>query len=112
MSEVAWKKLLDRSTLRRMAGTASFERGEEYFGNRSVGSLSEHQNTISAKVRGTQTYRVKLWPKSGELEYSCTCPVGRDGAFCKHCVAVGLAWLEQRKVAHVKSKERNSRRPL
>ncbi len=21
-------------------------------------------------------------------------PVGRDGAFCKHCVAVGLAWLE------------------
>jgi uncharacterized Zn finger protein len=23
-----------------------------------------------------------------------TCPVGADGEFCKHCVAVGLAWLE------------------
>jgi uncharacterized Zn finger protein len=28
------------------------------------------------------------------LDYSCDCPLGVDGAFCKHCVAVGLAWLE------------------
>ena len=106
MSEVALKELLNRSTLRRMAGAASFERGEAYFGNRSVGSLLEHEDTISAKVRGTQTYRVKLWSKSSELEYSCTCPVGRDGAFCKHCVAVGLAWLEQGKVADTKGRKR------
>ena len=68
--------------------------------------LFEHENTVSAKVRGTQTYRVKLWPKSGNLEYSCTCPVGRDGAFCKHCVAVGLAWLELWKVADTKRGKR------
>lgn len=27
--------------------------------------------------------------------WSCTCPVGDDGECCKHCVAVGLVWLEQ-----------------
>jgi len=37
---------------------------------------------------------VKLWIKRGSLEYACTCPVGADGAFCKHCVAVGIVWLE------------------
>lgn len=86
---------LDRRTLRRMGGPRSFERGEDYFANGQVGSLVEHKGTITAKVRGTQPYRVKLWVEGSELEYSCTCPVGEDGAFCKHCVAVGLAWLEQ-----------------
>src|SRR4030095_17034681 len=43
---------------------------------------------------GTRPYRVKLWIAEDDLEYSCTCPVGADGEFCKHCVAVGLAWLE------------------
>ena len=31
----------------------------------------------------------------GALAGSCTCPVGREGLFCKHCVAVGLVWLER-----------------
>jgi uncharacterized Zn finger protein len=77
-----------------MAGTRSFERGEDYFGNRQVVAIAEHNGTITAKVQGTQLYRVKLWIDKGELEYSCTCPVGEDGEFCKHCVAVGLTWLE------------------
>jgi uncharacterized Zn finger protein len=39
-----------------------------------------------AKVQGTRPYRVELWIEEGDLEYSCTCPVGADGEFCKHCV--------------------------
>jgi uncharacterized Zn finger protein len=39
---------------------------------------------------------VKFWAgDDGGLRYSCRCPVGADGLFCKHCVAVGLAWLEE-----------------
>jgi uncharacterized Zn finger protein len=106
MGKVAWNKLLNRRVLRRMAGVASFERGEDYCANGHVGSLVEHEGTISAKVRGTQMYRVKLWVKSGKPEYSCSCPIGGDGAFCKHCVAVGLAWLEQGKVADTKGRKR------
>lgn len=90
-----FSRLLDRHTLRRLAGGRSFERGEDYFSDGQVRGLAEHAGTISAKVRGTREYRVKLWVADGELDFSCTCPVGADGAFCKHCVAVGLAWLEE-----------------
>ncbi|MEK7667456.1 MAG: DUF6880 family protein, partial [Gemmatimonadota bacterium] len=78
-----------------MAGARSFERGEDYFVSGQVHALAEYEGTIAAKVLGTRDYRVKLWAGAGDLEFSCTCPVGTDGAFCKHCVAVGLAWLEQ-----------------
>jgi uncharacterized Zn finger protein len=80
--------------LRRMAGGVSFERGEDYFLNGQVKALAEHGGTITAKVQGTRPYRVELWIEEENLEYSCTCPMGADGEFCKHCVAVGLAWLE------------------
>jgi uncharacterized Zn finger protein len=85
---------LDQRALRRMAGPASFERGEDYFVSGQVKAIAEEEGTITAKVQGTQPYRVKLWIEKGDLEYSCTCPVGADGEFCKHCVAVGLTWLE------------------
>lgn len=54
-------EILDRRALRRMAGARSFERGEDYFANGQVGSVAEHEGTITAKVQGTRPYRVKLW---------------------------------------------------
>lgn len=86
---------LDRRILRRMGGGRSFERGEDYFAGGQVGSLIEDKETIAAKVEGSRSYRVKLWVEHGDVQYSCTCPVGQDGDFCKHCVAVGLEWLDQ-----------------
>lgn len=85
---------LERGTLRRISGASSFERGEDYFLNGQVKALAEHEGTITAKVQGTHPYRVELWIEDEDLEYSCTCPVGADGEFCKHCVAVGLTWIE------------------
>ena len=86
--------LLERNALRRIAGARSFERGEDYFLNGQVKALVEEAGTITAKVHGTHPYRVELWIEADDLEYACTCPVGADGEFCKHCVAVGLTWLE------------------
>jgi uncharacterized Zn finger protein len=94
-SENALSQVLYHRTLRRLAGATSFGRGEDYLEGGLVRSLVEHQDSITAQVRGTRRYDVKLWGERGNLEYSCTCPVGTDGAFCKHCVAVGLAWLGQ-----------------
>ena len=87
---------LERGNLRRIAGARSFERGEDYFLNGQVKALAEDEGTITAKVHGTQPYRVEFWIEKDDLEYSCTCPMGADGEFCKHCVAVGLTWLENR----------------
>lgn len=77
-------KLLDRNVLCEMAGGRSFERGKEYFSEGCVRGLAEHAGTITAKVAGTRNYRVKPWIKETDLEYSCSCPVGADGDFCKH----------------------------
>lgn len=89
------RRALDRAALRRLAGARSYARGEEYFARGQVRSLAEHDGTLTAKVRGTREYRVRLWVEAGDLDYSCSCPVGADGEFCKHCVAVGLAWLNE-----------------
>lgn len=86
--------MLDRSLLRTRAGARSYERGLDYFESGCVDRLELQGAVLTATVRGTQRYRVELRPGEGVLEHSCSCPYGRDGAFCKHCVAAGLALLE------------------
>lgn len=86
--------------LRELAGGRSYSRGEEYFEDGLVGPIVEKNGTICAKVHGSHIYQVRLSLSeiNGKLSvtHSCTCPVGRDGDFCKHCVALGLAWLGKR----------------
>lgn len=48
---------------------------------------------VRATVAGSEEYRVLLRPAGRALEWSCTCPLGEEGTFCKHAVAAGLAWL-------------------
>jgi uncharacterized Zn finger protein len=90
--------LVDVLTLRaiqKLADTGSLSRGMAYFHDGAVGLLDADEYEVRASVKGTQRYRVRLTAGSdGELEYECDCPVGDDGTFCKHAVAVALSWLE------------------
>lgn len=101
--------------LRAKAGDRSFSRGEDYFARGQVRDFKNSRGIITAKVSGTEDYRIKLWESADDDEYdydydddednyaddsdnikhSCTCPVGQEGGFCKHCVAVGLAWIDR-----------------
>lgn len=75
-----------------LAGGASYERGEEYAADRRVRLLTVDDDAVVAVVAGNEEYRVRLGlAEAGDLRGSCTCPV--EG-FCKHCVAVGLAVLD------------------
>jgi hypothetical protein len=87
---------LNRLMLLELAGERSFERGEAYFAQERVRSLVEFEGMLAATVEGMEDYRVKLAVGSSGLSFSCECPYADDGNFCKHCVAVGLAWLAQR----------------
>lgn len=87
--------LISRATLEDLAGTTAFRRGEEYFSVGAVGRLRATGNKITARVEGTEAYQVELRDDDGDLTYGCTCPRAADGYFCKHCVAVGLAWLAE-----------------
>ncbi len=87
--------LITRASLEDLAGTAAFRRGEEYFSIGVVGRLRATDDKVSAKVEDTETYQVELRDDDGDLAYDCICPHAADGYFCKHCVAVGLAWLAE-----------------
>lgn len=87
--------LITHAVLESLAGGTAFRRGEEYFSAGTVGRLRATDDKISARVEGTETYQVELRDDDGDLAYDCTCPRAADGYFCKHCVAVGLAWLAE-----------------
>jgi uncharacterized Zn finger protein len=82
--------------LERMTGSAYYSRGNAYFSDGRVSwfDLAE-DDRITARVKGTRNYEVRFWQEDGGLGYDCDCPVGQDGEFCKHCVALGLAWLAE-----------------
>lgn len=105
MSESALD-FLSPQLLRDYADGRSFERGEDYFKSESVFGLEEYQGKVAAKVSGTRDYKVKLWAEDeDELGYDCNCPYADEGNFCKHLVAVGLAWIAKRKGKAKKGKK-------
>lgn len=100
--------LLTLQVLCQMADGRTFERGREYFERGLVGEIIFHKNTLTAKVRGTQTYKIKFWADNDKLAFSCTCPVYAEGGFCKHCVSVGLKWLNGKEINNPKTKSGES----
>ena len=55
-------------------------------------------------------YEVEL-RSTGEPGWSCTCPVGEDGTFCKHCVAVALEVAEPERAAKRTARPRPPKEP-
>lgn len=79
-----------------LASPRSFERGVGYVEEGRVGPLRVTAGHVGANVQGAETYAVELSAGDGGLRFACSCPIGLDGAFCKHCVAVALTWLHDR----------------
>lgn len=87
------RKLITETSLANLAGERSFARGAGYFQGGAVIDLVQTRGAIKARVVGNDEYRAELHSERGRLAFSCTCPKGREGEFCKHVVAAGLAWL-------------------
>jgi uncharacterized Zn finger protein len=88
-------RAITHAVLESLAGTTAFRRGEAYFSVGAVSRLRVTDDKVTARVEGTESYQVELRDDDGDLAYDCTCPRATDGYFCKHCVAVGLAWLAE-----------------
>jgi uncharacterized Zn finger protein len=92
---MALADVLTVQNVQALADARTLERGKGYFHDGAVGLLDADEQEVRASVKGTQSYRVRLAVGADdELEYECDCPVGDEGAFCKHAVAVALSWLE------------------
>ena len=84
--------ILHRATLEALVGKKTFERGEAYFKEGRVDKLTRAKGVLTAEVKGTTTYEVRIWATADGLAYKCQCPFGTEGMFCKHAIAVALAW--------------------
>lgn len=85
--------VLHTETIAKLARSSVLERGRTYV-NR-VSGLARTEARLSARVQGGGLYAVAIWVKGDRLGYVCTCPAGEKGEFCKHCVAVALAWVDK-----------------
>jgi len=85
--------ILTESLVASLGGPRSFERGAAYLEDGMVGPLRASAGRVAARVQGTHDYEVALEADGERLRFACSCPVGADGAFCKHGVAVALSWL-------------------
>lgn len=93
-----------------LAGEAAFGRGVAYYQQGMVVDWHLSNTTVTATVEGSETYHVKLKLLKRGLEGSCDCPASEGIDFCKHCVAVALAYrsdrAEQQRLAQGNDSER------
>lgn len=87
--------VLHQATVARLARNVSLDKGRAYAAEGRVLAVARKEKQIVAAVQGTAFYAVSLWVGEDGLGYICSCPSGADGAFCKHCVAVAVVWIEQ-----------------
>jgi uncharacterized Zn finger protein len=106
------KTLLTRDVLLAMAGDRYFARGEDYARRGCVRDLALEGDGLTARVSGTEEYYVELWAEDGKLQATCTCPLGVDDIFCKHCVAVGLTWLANPNAAKTQKSSRPAQKTV
>ncbi|MGE5529825.1 MAG: SWIM zinc finger family protein [Patescibacteria group bacterium] len=71
---------------------AVLERGREYLSHGRVAARLVAGDRLAGSVMGSAGwYTAEITLAGGELVSACTCPY--DGPFCKHAVALLLAWL-------------------
>jgi superfamily II DNA or RNA helicase len=72
------------------------QRGRTYFRTGAVRLLHGDQQQVTARVQGSQPYKVELSADDGFVDYSCSCPFfERDFEACKHIWATALAAEER-----------------
>lgn len=80
----------------------SFERGEDYFHEGTIGNPMLHGWTLSATCEGTAEYpyhvSVELMP-TGIAAADCSCPYNYEGD-CKHIVALLLTYVDTPEVIY------------
>ncbi len=79
--------------LRRLATAQAYDGGVALAGREAV-TLGELGPTeVTAEVLDEGTTHVALRSAGDELSWSCDCPAGTIGVFCRHCVATAVtAW--------------------
>lgn len=88
---------LTEGLIRSLTSAQSFSRGEESYMDGAVCDLERRRNILRAQVEGSQyePYEVSVeLDAGGVMDATCTCPYDL-GDYCKHVVAVLLAYVRE-----------------
>lgn len=90
------------ATIERLAGPATFERGQALYHEQAILSYAKNRNTIISTVQsasdpGIKHYNVELTVNPKSYDGGCDCPASEGFDFCKHCVAVALQHVDKLK---------------
>jgi len=88
--------LLTRKAVHRLADQGSLERGADYAANGRVHGLRHDGEVVVAEVAGHAPVPGPAVGGGRRAGPRVHVPGRRGRAFCKHCVAVGLAWVDAR----------------
>jgi uncharacterized Zn finger protein len=80
----------DIATVRELAGSAAFARGQAYSRDGQVEILAVESDQVVARVSGSEAYRTVVSGQGRDIDGTCTCPAFDDVDFCKHMVATAL----------------------
>src|SRR5699024_5608072 len=86
---------LTEATVRELASTKSYERGQSYYEQEAVSGVIRRGETVRAGVVGStfQPYTVSIEiDDAGTAQTDCSCPYDHGG-ICKHRVAVLLTYI-------------------
>lgn len=89
--------VVNNAWLRARAGKRNFDYGGAYFHSNTVQLTHASDRVIEGTVDDGTLYSTRMWSEGATICYACTCSESERSLFCKHLVALGLTWLEQRK---------------
>jgi uncharacterized Zn finger protein len=90
MSPALLSSVFDLDRIQKLAGVRALARASMIPAS-DIEDESEVDGRLSAVVRGTMPYLVAIWVEGTKKpRFSCTCPQGEDGKFCKHAAALAL----------------------
>ena len=88
---------LTESIIRALSTPQSFERGQQYYRSGAIYNTAKQGDILTGESEGSSapSYRLRVELDEGGVRSAfCTCPYGMGG-YCKHVVALLLAYLRE-----------------
>lgn len=89
--------MLTEDTLKSLSTPESFARGKRLFKSEAIYDTFKQGSRLSGKCEDSSApfYEVRLQIDEGGIQAAaCTCPYDRGG-YCKHIIALALAWMDR-----------------
>lgn len=80
--------------VRALCDMSAYQSAEQIVAGDQLLHLARSDTALYAQVQGSKPYTVRIEFRDGAPKAHCTCPAARFTKFCKHAIAVLIAWAQ------------------